>query len=81
MKQQKQKVGKIIPHGVRLQQHEYDTVLYFTELGKEVELIKSSCTPGRKNADYVMDRVEWEMKAAMKNSCRAISRLFYEASK
>lgn len=46
MKQQKQKVGKIIPHGVRLQQHEYDTVLYFTELGKEVELIKPSFCRG-----------------------------------
>lgn len=46
MRQQKQKVGKIIPHGVRLQQHEYDTVLYFTELGKEVELIKPSFCRG-----------------------------------
>lgn len=42
-------MGKIVPNGVRLQAHEYDTVLYFTEMGKEVELIKPLYTPGRRN--------------------------------
>ncbi len=74
-------MGKIVPNGVRLQAHEYDTVLYFTEMGKEVELIKPSYTPGRRNADFVMDGVEWEMKAVIKSSRRAVERLFYEASR
>lgn len=81
MEQGKQKPGKIILNDVRLMKHEHDTVLYFARMGKEVELIKPSYTPGRKNADFVMDGVEWEMKAPSKNNRRAVERTFYEASR
>jgi hypothetical protein len=33
------KKGKIIPNGVSLERHESETVVFFTELGYEVELI------------------------------------------
>lgn len=81
VRQGKQKTGKIIPNGVRLEQHEYDTVLYFTELGKDVELIKPSYTPGKRNADFWMDGMEWEMKAPKVNSRKAIERMFYRGDR
>ena len=36
------KKGKIIPNGVILEKHEYKTVLMFTEMGIDVELISKS---------------------------------------
>ena len=33
------KKGKIIPNGVILEKHEYKTILLFTEMGSDVELI------------------------------------------
>lgn len=32
------KIGKIIPNGVSLEKHENDTVVYFTDLGYDIEL-------------------------------------------
>ncbi len=52
-------VGKIMPNGVLLEKHEYETVLFFTDLGCNVELIpKSNNTP-----DIRMNGLLWEMKA------------------
>lgn len=59
----KRKVGKIIPNGVVLEKHEYRTVLFFTELGYDVELIPKSNKPGEYSADIRMIRLVWEMKA------------------
>ena len=36
------KKGKIIPNGVILEKHEYRTVLLFTEMGVDIELIPKS---------------------------------------
>ncbi len=42
------KKGKITPNGVSLEKHEYDTVLFFTELGCDVELLPRSNRAGDK---------------------------------
>lgn len=74
------KQGRIIPNGVKLESHEYETILFFTELGKDIELIKPSLTPKSKNADFFMDSLAWEMKCPLVNSQKATERIFYEAS-
>ena len=61
----KKRKGKIIPNGVALQRHEYNTVLFLTELGLDVELIPKSNKLGEHTPDIKMLRLLWEMKAPM----------------
>ncbi|MBO4241778.1 MAG: hypothetical protein J5883_00675 [Clostridiales bacterium] len=55
--------GKIIPNGVVLEAHETATVVYFTELGYDVELIPRSNIQGVHRPDIIMDGLEWEIKS------------------
>ena len=55
--------GNIIPNGVVLEKHEYKTILLFTEMGKDVELIPRSKTSGVHTPDIKMDGVKWEIKS------------------
>ena len=55
--------GKIIPNGVILEAHELATVVFFTELGYDVELIPRSNIEGLHLPDIIMDGVKWEIKA------------------
>ncbi len=57
------KRGKIIPNGVSIQKHEYDTVLFLTELGYDVELVPKSDKPGEHTPDIRLGSTFWEMKA------------------
>lgn len=76
------KTGKIMPNGARLEAHEYATVLFFTELGKDVELIPPSNTPNTRNADFFMDGVVWESKCPTGNSTRmTIDRILHKAAR
>ena len=59
------KKGKIIPNGVILEKHEYETILLFTEMGIDVELIPKSNTRGVHTPDIKMDGLKWEMKAPL----------------
>lgn len=61
------KIGSVIPHGVKPAPHEWETILFFTELGKDVELIMPSNTPYNKNADYIIDGIAWEAKSPTNN--------------
>lgn len=76
------KTGKIIPNGVKLEAHEYNTVLFFTTLGKDVELISPSCTPNVRNADFFMDGLVWESKCPAGDSTRmTIDRILHKAAR
>jgi hypothetical protein len=57
------KKGKIIPNGVILEKHEYKTILIFTEMGIDVELIPKSERKGIHTPDVIMDGLRWEMKS------------------
>ena len=57
------KTGKIIPNGVSLEKHEYDTILLFTEMGLDVELIPRSNQKGIRTPDIVMEGLKWEIKS------------------
>lgn len=72
--------GKIIPHGVKPEPHELDTILFFTNLGKDIELIPISHTPKVKSPDFTMDGQFWEMKNPSSDQRRALERIFYAAS-
>lgn len=50
----KKSKGKIIPNGVILEKHEYKTILLFTEMGANVELIPKSNKKGIHTPDIVM---------------------------
>lgn len=56
------KKGKIIPNGVLLERHEYETILVFTELGHDVSLIPKSNLKEIHTADIIINGEQWEMK-------------------
>ena len=57
------KKGRIIPNGVILEKHECRTVLLFTEMGVDIELIPKSEKKGVHAPDIVMNGLRWEMKS------------------
>lgn len=57
------KTGRIIPNGVSLEKHEYDTILFLTTLGYNIELIPPSRIPRVRTPDFQMIGLEWEMKS------------------
>lgn len=71
--------GKLKNPGVTLHEHEKMTVDFFLSLGKDLNLIMPSNTPGKKRPDFEMDGVEWEMKCPLTDSPVAIRRLFSSA--
>ena len=61
------KKGRIIPNGVILEKHEYKTILLFTEMGIDVELIPKSERKGIHAPDIMMDGLKWEIKSPKGN--------------
>lgn len=57
------KKGRIIPNGVILEKHEYKTILLFTEMGIDVELIPKSERKGIHAPDVIINGLRWEMKS------------------
>ena len=74
------RTGKIIPHGVKPEPHELDTILFYTERGEDIELIPESHTPGDQRPDLLMSGLSWESKSPTNNNRTAIERIFYRAS-
>lgn len=54
--------GIIRPNGVVLEKHEYKTILFLTELGYDVELVRKSNICGQRSPDIKMDGLFWEIK-------------------
>jgi len=77
----KNKSGKITPNGVSLEKHELATVLVFTELGYDVELIAVSSTPRAKNPDVIFLGKTWEMKSPIGHSKSTLEHCFKKAAK
>ena len=74
------KTGKIIPNGVYLQDHEYETILFLTEQGFDVELIPVSLEENTKSADILMSGLVWEMKSPHGNGKWVIKNILQKAS-
>lgn len=75
------KRGKIIPNGVSLEKHENNTVVYFTNLGFDIELIPAVADYGIKQPDFTMNGFSWEMKSPVNNGNRTIEHTVRSASK
>lgn len=75
------KKGKIIPNGVSLEKHENETVVFFTELGYDVELIPPSNSPKAKTPDFIMNGVVWEVKAPHGKSKASLEHIVKRATK
>ena len=73
--------GKIIPNGVSLEKHENETVVFFTELGYNIELIPPSNSPGVKRADFMMQGMPWEMKAPQGKSKLSLEHIIQRATR
>lgn len=78
---QRKKNGVINPNGVSLEKHEYDTVLFLTTLGYDVELIPPSHIPNRHTPDFKMNGLEWEMKSPKGKSRSTLEHAFQAAMK
>ena len=55
--------GKLTQNGVHLEEHEWKTVKYFLDQGKDIELIPKSQIKDYHMGDIMMDGTDWEMKA------------------
>ena len=73
--------GKIIPNGVSLEKHENEIVVFFTELGYDVELIPPSNSPKAKTPDFLMNGVAWEMKSPQGKSKTSLEHIIKKATK
>ena len=73
--------GKIIPNGVLLEKHEYTTVLFFTKLGFDVELIPQSNIKGVHTPDIIIDGIKWEIKSPQGKSKASLEHAFRKARK
>lgn len=75
------KRGTIIPNGVSLEKHEYDTVLFLTTLGYDIELILPSHVPNVRTPDFKMNGLKWEMKSPKGKSRSTLEHAFQVAMK
>lgn len=70
-----------MPNGVSLEKHENETIVFFTELGYDIELIPPSNSPGSKTPDFMMSGVAWEMKSPQGKSKTSLEHIFRKAIK
>ena len=71
--------GKLKQNGVHLQDHEYDTVRLFLEIGYDVTLIPPIQTKGINSPDMEMMGIIWEIKAPLGKSRNTIKHTFQHA--
>lgn len=60
------KHGTLTLNGVKPEPHELDTILSFTNLDKDIELIVPSNTPKTQRPDFYMDGLAWELSLPAK---------------
>lgn len=78
---QSKRKGKITPNGVSLEKHENETIVFFTELGYDIELIPPSNSPKVKSADFIMNGISWEMKCPQGKSKSTLEHIIKKATK
>lgn len=57
------KIGRVDRKGVSTELHEDSTILYLTQFGLDIELVKPANTHKTNNADVFMLGAIWEMKS------------------
>ncbi|MBP5652279.1 MAG: hypothetical protein J6X17_02505 [Lachnospiraceae bacterium] len=61
------------------EKHEFETVKYFANRGKDITFLKPSDIPNLHTPDILMDGVEWEMKCPLGSGKRTIEANFRKA--
>lgn len=75
------KNGRIIPNGVSLERHEYNTILFLTSLGHDIELIPKSNQQGIHSPDIIFLNEKWEMKSPIGKGRWLLENTIQKASK
>ena len=74
------KKGKLTQNGVHLQEHEWQTVKYFLENGKDIILLPKSNIKNFRIADIIMDGEPWEIKAPKGNGRYTAQNILQDAA-
>lgn len=70
------KQGKITTNGVVLQTHENATVVFLTQQGYDIELLRPVQRKGARTPDVRMAGRDWEIKCPVGKSANTIKRAF-----
>ena len=72
--------GTLTQNGVHLEEHEWKTVKYFLDLGKNIELLPKSEIKDYHQGDFMMDSIPWEAKAPVGNGKYTVQNKIQEAA-
>ena len=73
------KIGKVNKNGVITEPHEDSTILYLTQFGFNIDLIKPTNAHKTKSADIFMSNSIWEIKSPTTNKESTIKEDFRKA--
>ena len=71
--------GTLKQNNIHLMDHEWNTVKYFLQLGKDIELLPRSKIKNYHQGDFVMDGVVWEAKAPVGKGKHTVQNKIQEA--
>ena len=77
----KEKIGRVIKNGVKTEVNEDSTILYLTQFGFDVELIKPASTKKSNNPDVLIMGSIWEIKSPESANKNTIKNRFRKGSK
>lgn len=77
----KNKWGKFLKNGVKLEPHEEKTAKYLVKYGFIVDVIRPMNTPKVHNPDFLIGGAIWEVKAPIKYNKNTIKNRIKEAAK
>lgn len=75
------KIGRVKKNGVMTEPHEDSTILYLTQFGFDIELIKPTSTEKANNPDVLIMGTIWEIKGPKSSNETTIKNRFRKASK
>ena len=76
-----QKQKQVVYKGVKINEHEYDTIRFLEKHGYRIEPIKPISVPKMKNPDLLIDGAIWEVKSPITKNEDTIERKFMKAAK
>jgi len=80
-KTKKHKIGQLNRNGVKTESSEDSTLLFLTQFGFDIEIIKPIASKRTKNPDIIMLGTIWEIKTPTSTNKNTIKNRFREASK
>ncbi len=75
------KIGRVDKNNVKLEPHEESTILYLSQFGFDIELIRPSSTKKSNNPDILIMGTIWEIKGPESSNETTIKNRFHKASK